>query len=310
MRVGFYTKFDSNLLNQVVGEELYAKSLCKELKKINGVAYAQVFTPSVLPNEKLDVMIHLNDTWPNSYACKHVLYLQNFYHQGSDIILRHLQHRGFDGYAFFSQRLLDLHRKAGFSGIFLPLAADTTIFYPRPQRPVHQYDVVYIGNDIKGRERTIKYLYPATQFNFGLFGNWNQSWNSMRSGNIWGKISKGPVTRKQAASIYSNAKIALNYTAEDSIKWDSMNLRFFEVLACKGFLISDRVPSAEHELSGCVVFTDGGKDLTEKISYYLSKPEERNEIAERGYKYVMNFATVRLRAQELYNYLLQILRSQ
>lgn len=307
MRIGFYTKYDSNLINQIVGEELYARSLCKELRKITGVASAQVFTPSLLPNEKFDIMVHLNDTWPNSYARKHVLYFQNFYHQGSDIVLRHLQHRGFDGYIFFSRRLLDLHLQSGYQGTFLPLAADTSIFYPRQKKSAHQFDVVYIGNDIKGKERTMLYLAPATQFKFGLFGNWNQSWNSMRSGELWGKLSKGPVTRKQAASLYSNAKIILNYTSDDSARWDAMNLRFFEVLACGGFLISDRVPSAEQELRGCVVFTDGGTDLTEKISYYLANSEERNQIAQHGFQYVTNYATVQLRAQELYNYLLRIL---
>ncbi|MDD4600825.1 hypothetical protein SDC9_11414 [bioreactor metagenome] len=308
MRIGFYIKYDSNQLGQIVGEEKYAKSICKELVKLNGVASAQVFNPSILPSEKLDVMIHLNDTWPNSYAYKHVLYFQNFYHQGSDIVLRQLQQRGFDGYAFFSQRLLDLHLQSGYRGIFLPLAADTTIFQPMPQRPSHQFDVVYIGNDIKGKERTMRYLHPATQFNFGLFGYWNQPWNSMSSGELWSKLSKGPVTRKQSASIYSNAKIVLNYTSEDSIKWDAMNLRFFEVLACRSFLISDRVPSAKREFHDCMVFTDGGEDLTEKINYYLATPEERNEIAERGYQYVTKYATVQVRAQELFNYLLQILR--
>ncbi|MPN15014.1 hypothetical protein SDC9_162343 [bioreactor metagenome] len=153
----------------------------------------------------------------------------------------------------------------------------------------------------------MKHLAPATQFNFGLFGNWNQSWNSIRSGELWGKLSKGPVTRKQAASLYSNAKIVLNYTSEDSIKWDAMNLRFFEVLACRSFLISDRVPSAERDLCGCAVFSDGGEDLAEKISYYLAHPEERSKIAERGFQYVTNYATVQVRAQELLNYLRQIL---
>jgi len=34
------------------------------------------------------------------------------------------------------------------------------------------FDIAYVGNDIKGQDRTMRYLYPAAQYNFGLFGNW------------------------------------------------------------------------------------------------------------------------------------------
>lgn len=307
MKIGFFTKFVPTLLNQVVGEELYAQSLCRELMQIKGVTSAQVFTPGTPLTEKMDIMIHLNDTPPNPYADKHVLYMQNFYPSGSENALKALQQLRYDGFAFFSLRLLKLHEQLGYTGVFLPLAADTGIFHPTPGNPEHQFDVVFVGNDIKGQEETMQYILPAICFNFGLFGNWDQPWHSRPYKHALRKLSRGPVSREQAASLFSNSKIALNFTDTDSIIWDAMNLRFYEVLACKGFLISDRVPSAEQHLKDCVVFTDGGYDLFDKIAYYLARPEERMQIAERGYQYVTNNATVQLRAAELYKYLEQVM---
>ncbi|BBB90077.1 MAG TPA: glycosyltransferase [Methylomusa anaerophila] len=307
MHIGFVIKWPKNAIRQVIGEELYAESLCRELRQMPGVRSAQLYYPNLMPAAKIDIMIHLNESLPGPFARKHVLYLQNFFQQGSDVVLGYLQKKGYDGFAFFSQRLYDLHRQAGYGGIFLPLAADTTIFKPREKNPRYDYDVVYVGNDIKGEERTMRYIYPAAaKYNFGLFGNW---WPYPPNGyrDLFAKLSQGSISREESAVLYSSAKIALNYTAEDSIYWDAMNLRFFEVLACKGFLISDKVPSAQRELKGCAVFTDGGEDLIAQIEYYLSRPKEKDEIAANGYQYILQHATVQARAKQLHNYLQQIM---
>jgi len=316
MNIGFLTKWGSTIqwstenhrfTGQFIGEELYAHSLCRELLQLEGVKTAQVYPPGCQPSTQLDVMIHLNDTQPGRFARKHVLYIQNFYTEGSEVILRQLQKAGFDGYAFFSPRLLTLHEQSGLKGIFLPLAADTTIFQPYAKNPKYAYDVAYVGNDIKGEDRTMKYIYPAIHYNFGLFGNWQPWWHNCPYKEILSKISQGSLAREQSAILYSSSKIILNCTGEDSIHWDAMNLRLFEALACKGFLLSDKVPSAQRDLKDCLVFTDGGDDLIQKIDYYLSRPKERKEIGENGYQYVIKHATVTARAQQLYQYIQEIM---
>jgi len=50
----------------------------------------------------------------------------------------------------------------------------------------------------------------------------------------------------------------------------------------QGILISDRIRPPNVNWATCVVFTDGGKDLEEKIGYYLTKPEERRGWLKRG----------------------------
>ena len=159
-------------------------------------------------------------------------------------------------------------------------------------------------------------------FNFGLFGNWEKPPHTPRR-NIFRNIfkifsskhkvpkyktvlhkkSRGKIPQEKVSVLYSSSKINLNFTIQSCVDYDTITLRLFEILACKGFCISDRTPSAEKLLDGCVVFTDGGKDLEEKIKYYLKHPAERAAIAQKGYEYVTKHASIEARLNELYQYL-------
>jgi len=246
-------------------------------------------------------MVYFNDTPPNpDWARKHIIYIQNARPEGADRFLSDCHKLGYDGYAFISNKLLAIHLQSGYSGIYLPFGVDTEFFYPRPPCMPHMFDVSYVGSDIKGEERTIRYLSPAAKFNFGLFGNWRlphryKFWKNKPYQRLFAKIARGKIAQEDVPSLYSNSKINLNCTAQDCVDWDVVTLRTFEVLACKGFLITDRVPLAEKELHDCVVFTNGGNDLVEKIAYYLAHPEERARIAENGYRFATNYASIKSR---------------
>ena len=316
MEIGFYLKWDKGSLNSsgnVFGDELYGESMCKTLNAMDGVTSAEVYAPNYMPSQKLDVMIYLNDTEPsNLLARKHLLYMQNAYGEGSDAMLRRFHQVGYDGYAFISNKILNIHEQLGYHGIFLPFGVDVTFFNPKPADLNYGYDIAYVGNDIKGESRTMAYIYPAVQYNFGLFGNWNaphkfRFWKDRKYQRVFAKISKGKIPQNDVPILYSTAKINLNCTVQDCVDWDAMTLRTLEVLACKGFLISDRVPIAEKTIGDGVVFTDGGQDLINKIEYYLSKPIERKQIAQCGYEYVIQHATISARMKYLYSYLEEVL---
>jgi spore maturation protein CgeB len=72
-------------------------------------------------------------------------------------------------------------------------------------------------------------------------------------------------------------------------------------------LITDKVPVAEKTMQGCMIFTDGGNDLTEKIKYYLEHEKERELIAQRGYEYAISYASLDSRMKELLAYIDKIL---
>ncbi|HBN10206.1 MAG TPA: hypothetical protein DD435_16730 [Cyanobacteria bacterium UBA8530] len=320
MRIGFYLKWEKGSLGRskgnVLGDELYAESLAKELNLLPEVTGAEVYSPSHLPEQPLDVMIYMNDTAPDEMlARKHLLYLQNAYGNGSDLKLEELRAHRYDGYAFISQTLLSLHRAAGYEGLFLPFGVDAENFSPRPVDPKFSFEVAYVGNDIKGPERTNAYLFPALPFDFGLFGNWLLPRSRFRIWKNWGqpeyrkrfaKISRGKIPQEQVPVLYSSAKINLNCTAQDCVDWDVITLRSLEVMACDGFLISDRVPSAEHLLGDYAVFTDGGDDLGRKIDYYLLHEGERRLRAEAGGRFVRDNFSMGSTSRNLLRYLKEL----
>jgi spore maturation protein CgeB len=319
MKIGFYIKWDKNSLNSkknVIGDELWGESLSKSIINQFDDIECELYAPNYLPKEQLDVLIYLNDIEPlKSLARKHVLYLQNGFGEEAEKLIHELIKFKYDGYVFFSKKLQDIFENlvSNQKSIYLPFGVDTTLFYPREKNKKFEFDCAYIGNDIKGEEATMKYLYPAVDFNFGLFGNWKiqkhrfKIWKNFFEkvpyGKIFEKISKGKIAQEDVPILYSSAKINLNCTIKSCIEWDVITLRTYEVLACKGFLITDIVPSAFDTMKECMVFTTGGDDLKEKIKYYLNNEEERRRIANNGYKYVLKNASIDARTHELIEYI-------
>ena len=319
MNIGFYIKWDKFSINSkgnVIGDELWGEALCKSITKQFKDIKAELYAPNYLPKTKLDIIIYLNDIEPiKSLANKHVLYLQNGYGEEAKKLLINLMKNNYDGYIFFAKKLQqifqDLDTKT--NSLYLPFGVDTDVFYPREIKQEYEFDCSYIGNDIKGEEATMKYLYPAINYNFGLFGNWKISKHRFK---IWKnfahkapyktpfeKVSKGKIPQEDVPLLYSSTKINLNCTIQSCIDWDVVTLRTYEVLACKGFLITDIVPSAFATMKDCMVFTTGGDDLRDKIDYYLGHETERKRISQEGYEYVVKNASIDARAEELINYI-------
>ncbi len=307
MKIGFYLKWDIvDMYKQgwVIGELYYFKSFCQELSQLPGVE-ARIYDLVNHPAEQLDVMIYVNDTKPiPGLARKNVLYLQNGFGEGMDTILGRLRPAGYDGYILISKKLLALHESQGYHGIYLPFGVDLTKFYPRETDISCNYDVVFVGNDIKGFGRTMRYLSPMFNYNYALFGKWPDGDSFFQK--VFSGVSRGRLDYDEVPRLYSNAKISLNFTFPDQINWGAMTDRPFQIMACKGFVISDYVPGFEDELRGCMVITNGGLDLINKIDYYLSRPKERQEIANNGYQYVIKQASIKDRVNKLYSYLKEI----
>jgi spore maturation protein CgeB len=315
MRIGFYMRWPKGSLGRagnVLGDELYAEAMCRTLRAAPEMEHADLYAPNHPPDRALDVMVYLNDTpVERAWARRHVYYVQNAYADGSEHALRRFQAAGADGFAFISRKLLAMHREDGGDGLFLPFGVETSVFRPCPPSEEYAFDVAYVGGDIKGEVRTTRFLLPAARFSLGLYGNW-----ALPRYNLWlrffrtppyrralARVARGKIPQEAVPTLYSSARVILNVTAQDCVDWDVITLRTFEVLACRGFLVTDRVDAAVEALPGGVVFTEGGDDLVEKIAYYLERPDERRAIAEAGFRYTMAHATIERRMVELLEFL-------
>jgi spore maturation protein CgeB len=342
MRIGLFLEYKTGTVSNkkgenVLGEEVLALGLCKELEKLVEVESAEVYAPNYLPKEKLDVMIYMNYITPirEELADTNLCYIQNTYRfQGTKIIYKTALSNGYTKFLVFSKKIQKDLQKMGYKAYFFPFCINTDTYRPIEYDKNFDYDVAFVGNDIKGPKRTTRYLLPAVKFDFGLFGNWPNQYS--KGGKTFKKvlaglldfdavgmimfikyfidmlfhrglaytktlseISKGKISQEDMIKLLSSSKISINFTMQGSVDLDVLNYRILEILACKGFVITDRVPIVEKLLKDCVVITNGGKDLENKIQYYLDNPEERKKIAENGYNYVMENFTAKAKAKEL-----------
>ena len=324
MDIGFYIIWEKNSLKStgnVVGDELFAESLCKSINKQYKSIHAELYAPTYIPKKKLEVLIYLNESAPiEKFSRHHFLYLQNGSEENIDKTLNNMTLE-YDGYIFFSEiikNIFDEKVQDAKKSLFLPFGVDLDFFYPRETDACFTFDCAFIGNDIKGSESAMRYLFPATEFNFGLFGNWKverhkyKIWKNLKKlppyKKVFESISRGKIPQDCVPVLYSSAQINLNNTIKSCIDWDVITLRTYEVLACKGFLISDSVPIAEKTLKDCLVFTEGGEDLTGKIKYYLANSKKRQEIAQNGYDYVVKNCSIDARAAELINHIQEVVK--
>lgn len=120
-----------------------------------------------------------------------------------------------------------------------------------------------------------------------LFREFPNSW--------WGSLRTGRVFER-AADIYTQSKIVFNHAIKDDV-----NMRVFEALATRSFLLTPEVPTQG------TLFTDGVHlityrdldDCVDKARYYLAHDEERERIAEAGYREVLAKHTIAHRVRRM-----------
>lgn len=96
----------------------------------------------------------------------------------------------------------------------------------------------------------------------------------------------------QAAQKYAESKIVFNIAMKNDV-----NMRCFEALGSKSFLLTDRIQSIEElfEDGKHLVLYDNLDDMVEKARYYISHDDERRKIAEEGYRHVIAHHTFKQR---------------
>lgn len=157
-------------------------------------------------------------------------------------------------------------------------------------------------------------LYMPKQYDvLSIFSSGAKQKRSLMRSQIKQLVAQMPVTsytRKQYFMEHivkiNQARICLNHL------WQGFfNPRYFEVLACQGFLLTD-CPKYDLELTGFVpgkhfaVF-DTLNDLEEKILYWLVHPKHRERIAKQGMKLVRKRHSTRVRVHEFTQYVKEFL---
>ena len=170
------------------------------------------------------------------------------------------------------KRAQEEFKRDGVESIWMPHAVEPKAYPYIPS--LKKYDVCFVGhvnseNRIDALDRLFK--------EFPSF--------------FWGQR-----TFEEAAEKYCQSKIVFNISIKDDI-----NMRCFEALSTKSFLLTNEVPTLKE------LFQDGKHLVTyrnmdeaiEKASYYIAHDDEREAIAEAGFQEVRSKHTFRHRAEQV-----------
>ena len=241
----------------VQGDEMVARSWQKYLLRRDDIAEVVLYGPNDKVQESLHVVIDFNPFLESNHDVKSVLYMQNAFpaetHPGGTVGVFESRRDLFDGYLFTSDCLMSA---CSAEGAVIPFATDEEVFYPQWEESC-QHPVSFVGNDIRGLMVNHRYLIAALPFGLVIYGN---MWRPPLSA-----VSRGKLPMERLPKVYTSSLINLNCHIGEHVIYDTINLRIYDILACEGFVLSDRVPSLSDVFDDAVICTEGYEDTWAKL---------------------------------------------
>ena len=179
----------------------------------------------------------------------------------------------FDHVFIAQKEYIPQFKQAGCKNVYwLPLGCDPEIHSKKSQ--VKEYDVGFVGSLVDPRRIELVNKIKS-KFNFHY----------------------ERVFLDDMANVLSKSKVVFN----NAIRND-LNMRVFEALSIGSFLLTDATAgNGQEEMfvdgEDLVIYNDN--DIFEKIEYYLSNEEERENIADRGHEIILNAHTYEHRTDEI-----------
>jgi GT2 family glycosyltransferase/spore maturation protein CgeB len=169
--------------------------------------------------------------------------------------------------------------------------ADINVFKP-VQHERDEYELLFVGNSRKVYRKVIKDLLP-TPYDLAVYGT---NWTDLISKEY---IKGENIPNVELFKHYGIAKIVLNDHWDDMREKGFISNRIFDVLASKGFIISDEVQGLEKYFGDAIVTYKDKEDLKEKIELYINDEDKRQKSIEEGYKVVIKNHTFEQRAKQI-----------
>jgi hypothetical protein len=270
------------------GDYHFALALKKEFEKNNYESVIKI-APEWDDEDNSDVVLVLRGlnrykTRPNQYNI-----MWNISHP--DLVSIE-EYNDFD-YVFVASDLWADHLKTKLDAPVESLlqCTDPELFYPEPSEE-YKHELLFVGNSRNVFRKIIKDLVPLDN-DFGLYGLfWEQFVDK--------KYIKGDhIPNVELHKAYSSCKILLNDHWPDMAEKGFISNRLFDGFAAGAFIISDEVKGAKKIFGELVVTYSSRNKLHELIKYYLDKPQERNEKAEKGRDMVLAHHTFTNRAKRI-----------
>jgi hypothetical protein len=180
---------------------------------------------------------------------------------------------------YFGQ--LDAYRRAGVANLgFLPQGVDPDQDTPAVEAPPRFHcDVSFVGSGHSSyRYDVLRAVAGVSRLQIRGPG-WDQAPADL-------PIAGGPVHGRRLAQVIRGAAISLgasSYPDQDQDRFSASN-RMWKILGCGGFYLGSYVEGIESFAAGgrhCAWYR-GSAEAAEQVRHYLSRPEERQRIAQAG----------------------------
>jgi spore maturation protein CgeB len=275
------TQFDHVELHRVLGKQEMNRRLLETVKKGSFDALFCVMRVNELDFETLIKIRDEYDTVTIAWGCD--------------------DHWRFDSYTRFyapcfnwwvttAKSALPKFEAIGYKNVIKSQwACSPTTYYPLPLPK--DKDVTFVGQPHSNRPQIIQYLL-SLGIKIEVYGYGWYPPDPLRT----------RISHEQMIEIFSRSKINLNLSNSSTMRGQQIKGRNFEVPCCKGFLLTDPAEDLESyfEPDKEIVIFNSIPEMVEKIRYYLKHEDEREKIAEAGYKRVMEEHTWRHRFDEIF----------
>lgn len=293
--------FDVNQKGNVWGDELIARSWHKYLSLRDEVETVYLTNSAGVLNLldcNLDVLIHFHPNLTLHPQAKNIYYLQNAFPKedyiGGTVGVFQAVKDNYDGFIFTSEKLM----KACTPGGVVPFATDPEFFTPQFSED-YTHPVSFVGNSIRSAVVNQRYFVPALPFGLVIYGL--KAWQHPLS-----KASRGKLSMPDLPKVYTSSLVNLNAHIVEHAEWGTINLRIYDILACGGFIISDRMDALEETFGEVVVCSDGYEDTWVKLVHYLSDSQERNRRRQEGRNMILSNHSYAHRMETVVQYLQEI----
>lgn len=174
-------------------------------------------------------------------------------------------------------------------------------------------DVCFLGTLEPRREKVLAQL---ADFDLGIWGRWQEERPELKR-----CYRKQQLYGEEAVKIYNASKIVLDIPMPSAEKGASLfgtkasftarpdefclTPRIFEVPACGAFLLTAENPYLDklYEIGKEIICYRDEKELLELVKYYLSHPDQRKLIAQKGQRRALDDHTYERRLKEMFAFI-------
>lgn len=290
MKIAFYLDKINTYTHTpgIWGDEIYADALLKGFRKNYPEHQFYKFGNNLgfIPDE-VDIAIYFQ--YPKKPFGKKNIYVQQNYRLEPELQAKILKPY-FDLKQDKDNKIATISNKFAkqYGWELLLPAVDTDVFYPVKFKQEHNFDVAYIGNNIKDETKTNQYLgVPAVKY--GVFGN---GFNR-------------PITPKDSLSVYNSSYINLNFVMCPEL--DVLICRPYQIAGCKGFILSEWTESLEKNFGETIEYVRPGQHPSLRIKEVLASikanPNKAKEQREQAYKIVKEKYNCEVQAKKLWEWI-------